>query len=345
MSTNKDLSICAVEDDALKTLTFVWICDREDDDFGVTLDRYMEVMLETKLDLQLIVINNGLSWPASSRLMEKLRQTTVRLTAINFNARCPESTALAVAFRHTTGDVIVLLPAYPQSDPKDIIRMLEAVCNGFDYVASWRTSRVDAGRAQWKSKGFNLLTRWFSGIQLHDINSGLRMMRREVVEALPLYGDLHIFLPILAAQQGFTVGEVPVRHLEERASTTGRGVGVYGRRALDLLTLFFLVRFTQKPFRFFGSIGAGLIAVGGIINLRLAVEKIVFDSTLADRPMLVLAALLMVLGIQMFSLGLIGELIIFVGAGGFSDYRIENIYESTTVTDSESDTASAAEIA
>ena len=105
------------------------------------------------------------------------------------------------------------------------------------------------------------------------------------------------------------------------------------RELLDLLTLFFLMRFTHKPFRFFGGIGTGLLAVGGLINLVLAIQKVIFDETLADRPMLVLATLLMVLGVQMFSLGLIGELIIFVNAGGVKDYQIEHVYESNATAE------------
>lgn len=327
MSTEKDLSIFSADDDSIRSLTCIWTCNQDDDDFAGTLDQYLKAMIETGLELQLIVINNGLGSRASNRLLEALEETSIPTTTVNFSSPSPESTALVAAFRHTTGDVIALFPPYPQSDPRDVPRMLEAVRNGLDYVASWRTPRVDAHREQWKSRCFNLLTRWFSGIRLHDINSGLRMMRREVVQDLPLYGDLHIYLPILAAQQGFTVGEVPVRHLEERPSASGHGTGVYGRRALDLLTLFFLVRFTQKPFRFFGSIGGGLLAAGGVLNVLLAIQKIFYDGTLANRPILVFATLLIVLGIQLFSLGLIGELIIFVSAGGFSEYRVQNIYE------------------
>jgi hypothetical protein len=155
-------------------------------------------------------------------------------------------------------------------------------------------------------------------------------MRRGVIEHLPLYGDLHVYLPILAARQGFRVGEVPVRHLQERPSKSARGVSVYLRRALDLAALFFLIRFTQKPFRFFGGIGSILLAGGGIIMLVLGVQRIFFETGLADRPLLVLGALFMVFGIQMFSLGLIGELIIFVSAGGITDYQVEQVFRSST---------------
>ena len=279
----------------------------------------------------LVVINNGLGDRISQEMAQKLKEESVDAAIINFNVQTAESSALTLALKETSGDIVVLLPAYPQSDPRDVARMIDAVNDGYDYVASWRTPRVDSKKEQRRSSLYNTLTRWMSGIEIHDINSGLRVMRREVVADLPLYGDLHIYLPILAARQGFRIGEVPVRHLEERPNSTGPVLTVYLRRALDLLSLFFLMRFTQKPFRFFGGIGTGLLATGGLINLMLAVQKIVFADTLADRPMLVLGTLLIVLGIQMFSLGLIGELIIFVNAGGVKDYQIEHVYE----TDSE----------
>ncbi len=290
-------------------------------------------MIDQAMPRNFVVVNNGLGQRASNWLVEELKRRRIDATLIDLYAPCAESTALSAAFKHTTGDVVVVLPSYPQCDPRDVARMLDAVRDGLDYVASWRTPRIDAKAEQSKSKLFNRIAGWSSGVHLHDINSGLRVMRREVIEQVPLYGDLHIYLPILAARLGFRVGEVPVRHLEERPGKSGQGFSVYLRRGLDLLTLFFLIRFTQKPFRFFGGIGAGLLATGGLINLVLGVQRVFWHYALADRPMLVLGMLLMVLGIQMFSLGLIGELIIFVNAGGIADYQVERVFESPSATD------------
>ena len=316
-----------------ESVSYFWTCSRDERDLEATLDRYVRVIQGDPRQTDLVVVNNGLGERISNRIMSRLRDLELKATLVNFNVPTVESTVLSVAFRHGKGDVFVVLPPYPQSDPKDISRMLDAVTDGSDYVASWRSPRIDSQRDQLKSKLFNAATRWFAGIRLQDINSRLRVFRREVVEDLPLYGDLHIYLPVLAARQGFTIGEVPVRHLEERASSSAKGFSVFLRRGLDLLTLFFLMRFTQKPFRFFGGIGTGLLIVGGVINLVLAVQKIIFSQDLADRPMLVLATLLMVLGIQTFSLGLLGELIIFVNAGGVSDYRVERVYEASSESD------------
>ena len=330
LTRETDLSIYHPASRETKTISYIWICDRPEDDIQQTFETYLAAIKEQELHGNLIVVNNGLGDRVSHQLSEMMKDTNIKSTLINFNAKTSESGALAVALREINGDIVALLPAYPQSDPRDVARMIDAIQDGCDYVASWRTPRVDTKKEQRRSKLFNSVTRWFSGLNIHDINSGLRVMRKEVVSDLPLYGDLHVYLPILAERQGFRVAEVPVRHLEERPSVSGAIPGIYVRRLLDLLSLFFLMRFTQKPFRFFGGIGSGLLASGVIINLVLAIQKIVFSDSLADRPMLVLATLLMVLGIQMFSLGLIGELIIFVGAGGVKDYQIEHVYESNS---------------
>jgi len=333
LTSQMDKSIYDSHKRDVTSVSFVWICDRIDSDIDATLDLYLDAMRAEPLPWSLVVINNGLGERVTERISSKLQAESIDSTLINFNVHSPESTALAIGMRETSGDVIVLLPGYAQTDPRDIPRMMDAIHNGADYVASRRSPRIDSKQSQRKSRLFNTITRWLSGLDVNDINSGLRVMRRDVIESLPLYGDLHIYLPILAARQGFSVCEVPVRHLEERQSLHGHGISVYPRRALDLLTLFFLMRFTHKPFRFFGGIGTGLLAVGGLINLVLAIQKVIFDETLADRPMLVLATLLMVLGVQMFSLGLIGELIIFVNAGGVKDYQIEHVYESNATAE------------
>lgn len=330
LTPHTEISIYDSSDETVNCVSFVWICDRPDTDIDATLDRYIKAMHAEKLPWTMTVVSNGVGHAATYKIAQRLKAEAIDAKIINFNVRSPESTALSIALREATGDVIVLLPSYPQSDPADIPRMMDAIHGGLDYVASWRTPRIDSKPEQRKSQLFNSVTRWFSGLEIHDINSGLRVMRRDVIESLPLYGDLHIYLPILASRQGFKVGEVPVRHLEERHGLHSHGLRVYPRRAFDLLTLFFLMRFTQKPFRFFGGIGTALLTLGGGINLVLAIQKVWFHDTLADRPMLVLATLLMVLGIQMFSLGLLGELIIFINAGGVKDYQIKQVYETNS---------------
>ena len=311
-------------------VSFIWVYHGDASDLRQTFKCYAEAIDRIQRSFELVIVNNGMGQDAVDELMAVVHEHRIPATLVNLNHVCPASAALLAGFRQSSGLRVAVLPDYAQSDPHAVETMLQAAEEGLDYVASRRVSRVDGHAQQFVSKIFNWVVRTFSRVPLHDINSGLKVMHRQVLESVPLYAELHVFLPILAAREGFRVGEVPVTHLEERTQTADRGLGVYLRRGLDLLTLFFLLRFTQKPFRFFGSIGSGMFFSGGLIVLILGIQRIMGQS-LADRPMLVLGTLLMVLGIQTFSLGLIGELIIFSSAGGMKDYQVEDIMEITSV--------------
>ncbi len=168
---------------------------------------------------------------------------------------------------------------------------------------------------------FHRLTRWFTGIELRDIASGVRAIRREVLEDLPLYGDLYRFLPVLAARDGYRVRELDTPQHRADARARVYRPSVYFRRLLDLLGLYFLVRFREKPLRFFGLVGALLAAVGGILLVVLFVQR-VGGQGIADRPVLLLGVLLVVLGVQAIALGLVGEIIVHVHAARFRRYRL-----------------------
>jgi hypothetical protein len=185
---------------------------------------------------------------------------------------------------------------------------------------------VDSRRATKFSELFNSLTRRLTGIKLHDVNSGLRAMKRQVIEEVQVYGDLARFLPVLAVMQGFRVGEVKVRHLEERVEKGDYRLGIILRRLLDMLTLFFLLKFTRKPLRFFGLIGSATLASGLVLSLILVVQR-VLGTMLSDRPLFLVGMLLIVLGVQLFSIGLIGELLIFIHARDIREYKVDAVYE------------------
>jgi hypothetical protein len=165
------------------------------------------------------------------------------------------------------------------------------------------------------------VTGWVTGIRLRDIGSGVRAIRREVLEEVPLYGDLYRFLPVLAARDGFRVSEEDSAQHPADARTRVYRPAVYLRRALDLLGLYFLVRFTEKPLRFFGLIGAILGVVGGLVLLIVLLQKI-GGQGVADRPLLLLGVLLFVLGVQAVALGLIGEIIVHIHAARYRRYRV-----------------------
>jgi glycosyltransferase involved in cell wall biosynthesis len=236
-----------------------------------------------------------------------------------------ESTALVVGFKAARGDVILTLPPWPQTEPEAAAAVLARLDAGGDLVVGRRWPRTDSWVNRAQSRVFHALTRRTSGVDLRDLSCGVRAMRKAVTREVRPYGDLHRFLPLLAAQRGFEVAEVDVpQHPSDRRARIRRP-GVYLRRLLDIFTLVFLLKFIRKPLRFFGLVGAGLFGAGVLVCLALVLEKFLAGAPLADRPMLILGVLLMVLGVQVGSIGLLGEIIIFTHSRRMRDFTIREV--------------------
>lgn len=314
------------------TLSAICVLTDEDPQIPKIIRTYLRSLAALPCSCELTLVDNGGLGDLSQELLGVLEENDIPTSVVSLHCCGDESTAIRAGLRSSNGEVVALLPAYLQSDPEALGEMLDEVEGGADYVASWRCPRIDAKMSGLKSGFFNRVTRLLSGVNLHDINSGLRLIRREVVQHVPIYGDMHRFWPILAARQGYRVTEVITRHLEERTQKGDYRAGVYLRRMLDLLTLFFLIKFTRKPLRFFGLMGSSAIAIGSVTLLLLVVQRML-GVPLADRPLLALGLLLVVLGIQLFSLGLLGELIIFTHARHMKDHHIKSVYTSRQTTE------------
>lgn len=238
-----------------------------------------------------------------------------------------EGTALTAGFANSSGDLILTLPAFSQIQVNEIAGILEAASGENDMVVARRFPRRDSKFNVIASKIFHFLLRSMVAFPFRDLGCNVRAFNRHVLDELHIYGDQHLFLPLLAHMQGFKVIE---REAAQAPSDTFRRVyslNVYVQRLLDILTIIFLARFTKKPLRFFGLVGFSTLAVGGFATLWLVAERLFFGVALADRPALVLASLMIVLGIQMLAIGLIGELIIFTHAKDIKEYVISEIVE------------------
>lgn len=308
-------------------LSAIWICSPNDPAIGETLAEYSNTLSSLPCACDLTVIANGAEAEENSELLSALASASVPCRMISLHRNSDDSTAIAAGLEETEGELVALLPSYLQSDPAGLERMLEEIDRGSDFVASWRSPRVDSFSDRLKSRIFNSITRSLTSIRLHDINSGLRLMRREITKDVPLYSELDRFLPIMAAMQGYRVSEIKVRHLTERVKRGDGGLGVYFRRILDLVTLFFLFKFTRKPLRFFGLLGGLVVLMGSVVAAMVTIQRLM-GTPAADRPALLLAVLLMVLGVQLFSLGLLGELIIFVHGTKLETRHVEKVFES-----------------
>ena len=237
-----------------------------------------------------------------------------------------ESTTLTIGFSHARGDIVVTLPAFLQVEPDEIPRLVAAL-KDCDVVVARRYPRIDSKLNALQSYLFHAIIGWLVEPRFHDLGCNVRVLRRQVVEALTLYGDQHRFLPLLADRIGFKVREMNVAQAKEDAYQRLYPFGIYIRRLLDILTIVFVVKFTNKPLRFFGLIGSLTLAIGSLGTLYLTFERIFLGIALADRPALVLAVLMIVLGFQIIAVGLIGELIIFTHAKDTKDYHIETIVD------------------
>jgi glycosyltransferase involved in cell wall biosynthesis len=235
-----------------------------------------------------------------------------------------EATALSAGFENSRGDIILTLPAYYQIEPAQITKLLKEVPD-HDMVIGRRFPRVDSQLNRFQTTLFNSALNLVTGGSFRDLGCGVRAFKRQVTAKIPLYGDQHRFLPVLASRQGYRIKEVDVAQSSKDKFRRVYRLGLYARRLLDMLTVFFLVKFTKKPLRFFGLIGLATFAGGALITLYLIVQRLFFEMPLAERPALLLSSLLIVLGVQIFALGLIGELIIFTHAKDIKEYTIEEI--------------------
>jgi glycosyltransferase involved in cell wall biosynthesis len=274
---------------------------------------------------EIIFVLDGLKFPEAEKQLRELQASYSDVRVYRLNRTFGEAAALRAAASRAGGRTILTLAPYFQLAPGGIGKILDTLGTGYDLVVARRDPRIDSWFNRLQSRVFHLLTSWLTGVRLRDISCGLRAMNSEVLGAIPLYGDLHRFIPLLAYKQGFRI--VEVAHPQSPADARARVYrpGVYLRRLLDILTVFFLTKFTRKPLRFFGLVGAGLFGTGFLITAYLSVLRILYFTALADRPVLLLGVLLMVLGVQTASLGLIGEIIVFTRARDGQEYHVDEV--------------------
>jgi glycosyltransferase involved in cell wall biosynthesis len=219
-----------------------------------------------------------------------------------------KAAALAAGFAEAEGDIVVTIDGDRQDDPEEIPRLLAKLDEGFDLVSGWKAHRRDPLSRRVLSRIFNAVAGRMSGLRLHDMNCGLKAYRAEVVHGLRLYGELHRYIPVLAHYRGFRIAEIPVNHRPRAHGRSRYGVERYVRGFLDLLTVTFVGRYRHRPLHLFGGLGLALLAGGSAILVYLTVVKI-GGASIGGRPLLTLGVLLVVVGMQFLSLGLLTELI------------------------------------
>jgi glycosyltransferase involved in cell wall biosynthesis len=242
--------------------------------------------------------------------MTALAATDRRVIALRHRRNFGKAQGLATGFSAASGDVILTMDADLQDDPAEIPRFLEKLDEGFDLVSGWKQRRQDPLGKTLPSKLFNATVRRVSGVPLHDFNCGFKAYRGEVARNIQLYGELHRFTPVLAHAEGFRVGELPVRHHARRWGSSKYGWSRLVKGFLDLLTVTFLTEYRQRPMHILGMPGLAALAIGLLLGLWLTAEKLITGAAIGGRPALLLSVLLVLVGVQFFGLGLLGELLV-----------------------------------
>ncbi len=261
---------------------------------------------------EIILVDDG-STDDSFELMQALHREDPRVVVIQFRRNFGQSAAFAAGFDYAQGDVIVTLDADLQNDPADIPMLVERLEEGYDVVSGWRKNRKDNIIRKIPSLLANRLIAKTTGIKLHDTGCSLRAYRQEVVKNIHLYGEMHRFIPALASWYGIRLLEVPVNHrprLEGEAKYGKFGLDRAFRVILDLITVYFMLGYFGRPMHLFGSVGLVSGGLGGLVGLYLSVLKFVFGYSIGERPLLLLAVLLVIIGVQFMAMGLLGELIV-----------------------------------
>lgn len=285
---------------------------------------YISALDSTGRSFEILFIIDG-DKPAVFDSLQDLAAADKRVRLIKFAKAFGEATAVSAGFRLSQGPVVVTLPAYYQVEPSSIATLVDSL-DDCDMAVAHRSPRSHKSVFEvYRRRLFHWLIKVSSGERFSDLGCAARAFKRKILEEIPLYGEQHSFLPVLASKQGFRVKEIAVAQSSKDWFEGRYGAKSYLHRILDIFSVVFLVRFTKKPIRFFGMIGSITFVFGGLVVLTVVLQRLLLGIPLANRPVLLVGSLLTVLGLQIFALGLLGELIIFTHAREIKEYTIEEI--------------------
>jgi len=276
--------------------------------YAALADKELRRLFAEPFSFELLMIDDG-STDGSAKLLQDEIERRPEIRLVSFQKNFGKTAALMAGFRECSGEVVVTIDADLQDDPLSIKPLLAMLFSGYDLVGGWKKNRRDPLSKTVPSKIFNTVTRKVTGIPLHDFNCGLKAYRREVVDLLDLHGEMHRYIPVLTHWNGFRVTEIPVQHRPRRFGVTKFGPGRVFPGLFDFLTVLFITRYLRKPMHFFGMLSLAGFLAGFGISLYVTVEKIFFDQAAGNRPILFLGILLIILAVQFFSIGLLGEML------------------------------------
>ena len=304
----------------------------EEDNVTELYDRLKAVMENTGETFELVFVDDG-SHDRTFPLLREIASIDSRVTVVKLRRNFGQTSALAAGFDHARGEYVIAMDGDLQHDPNDIPLFLEKIAQGYDVVSGWRKVRIDnLWLRRIPSRAANWLMAKLSGVDIHDFGTTFKAYRRDLLKQIPLYGELHRFIPALASAYGASICEIPIRNVNRERGASHYGIGRTARVFFDLITIRFLLRYLQRPLHFFGTLGMlGILSGTGIAGF-LAITKL-FNNTrimLDHGPLLIFAAVLILAGGQLLGLGLLGEMNVrhYHDAVGDAPYAVEQVLQS-----------------
>jgi glycosyltransferase involved in cell wall biosynthesis len=307
----------------------------EEKNLPILYREIIDACIQLGKSFEILFIDDG-STDGSSRILKDIHQSDKRVRLIRFRRNFGQTAALSAGFHHARGEVVITMDADLQNDPRDIGLLLEKMKDGFDIVSGWRskrkdkffTRRVPSVLANWL---ISVITR----VKLRDYGCTLKAYRRDVVKNINLYGEMHRFIPAIASTMGVDIAEIKVHHRPRRYGKSKYSVMRFVKVILDLLTVKFLLSYSTRPLQIFGLFGLISGLIGGVLAAILSYERLILQQSIANRPLLLLAVLLLVIGFQFITLGLLAEILVRAYHESLQKkiYYIKEIVEN----DSESD--------
>jgi glycosyltransferase involved in cell wall biosynthesis len=270
--------------------------------------RLSGVLCQTGRDYEIIFVDDG-SVDGTVEFCRSLVESDARVALVELRRNFGKATALQAGFQVARGAIIITMDGDLQDDPAEIPRFLEALSNNVDLVSGWKENRQDPLTKTLPSKLFNFVTSLLTGIKLRDFNCGFKAYRREVIQSLDLYGELHRYIPVLAYANGFRIGEMAVRHHPRVFGKSKYSFERFMRGAFDLITVLFLGNFKRRPLHLFGFIGLTLLGVGFAIDAYLSLLWLTGTAWIGNRPLLIFGTLLIIVGVQVLIFGLLAEMV------------------------------------
>ena len=273
------------------------------------LDEVLNVMVFNKLNFEIVVVNDG-SQDTTSNVLDELTIKIKELIVISLRMNYGQTAAMAAGFEHSSGEVVITLDGDLQNDPNDIPKLISHINEGYDLICGWRYDRKDKLiNRRIPSKIANKLISNVTGLKLHDYGCSLKAFKKEILDDIKLYGELHRFLPVLAKIEGAKIKEIKVNHRSRKYGSSKYGIDRTFRVLMDLLTVWFMTKFLTRPMYGFGFVGIISILISLGMTSYLFILKLL-GNDIGNRPLLMFALILGITGVQLFSFGLLSELLI-----------------------------------